>query len=150
MISGSSQLFLQNLWVKGYDWDQPLSNTETIQWQNTCDKSTEFSKSIPRHAPSHAFAACNYVRCVDKSTINSHLLVHALAEDRVAWTEPCSKPIPTQFKKYQSIIHCHAVLSMENITTHFFFGLSEPKLVQLPWYPTIVHPYSLLPMSDTN
>ncbi|KAK6760702.1 hypothetical protein RB195_021963 [Necator americanus] len=102
-----------NLWVKGYDWDQPLSNTETIQWQNTCDKSTEFSKSIPRRmaglkgeqkfelctftdAPSHAFAACNYVRCVDKSTINSHLLVHALAEDRVAWTEPCSKPIPTQ------------------------------------------------------
>ncbi|KAK6760701.1 hypothetical protein RB195_021963 [Necator americanus] len=87
-----------NLWVKGYDWDQPLSNTETIQWQNTCDKSTEFSKSIPRHAPSHAFAACNYVRCVDKSTINSHLLVHALAEDRVAWTEPCSKPIPTQVR----------------------------------------------------
>ncbi|PIO55427.1 Pao retrotransposon peptidase [Teladorsagia circumcincta] len=86
-----ARVFLQSLWLKKYDWDQPIAESETEQWNAIVRNADNFEKVIPRKlgllrehgvyeictfadASANAYAACTYIRHVSDSSIETNIL----------------------------------------------------------------------------
>ncbi|CAJ0590328.1 unnamed protein product [Cylicocyclus nassatus] len=85
-----ARIFLQTLWVKKYDWDQPLSESDENRWKTICLEGSKFVKSLKRFigtkktecfelftfvdASTNAYAACSYLRSSKDNIIETELI----------------------------------------------------------------------------
>ncbi|KAK6016802.1 Pao retrotransposon peptidase, partial [Ostertagia ostertagi] len=86
-----ARIFLQNLWLKKYEWDQPIAESDVEQWNNIVKNTENFEKVIPRKlgmpqgqgtyeictfadASTNAYATCTYIRHVSGSVVEIYLL----------------------------------------------------------------------------
>uniref|UniRef100_A0A7I4Y6K3 Integrase catalytic domain-containing protein n=1 Tax=Haemonchus contortus TaxID=6289 RepID=A0A7I4Y6K3_HAECO len=86
-----ARIFLQSLWLKNYEWDQPLADSEVEVWNEIARNTEEFEKTIPRKlgilrehgvyeictfadASTNAYAACTYIRHVSDFSTETSIL----------------------------------------------------------------------------
>ncbi|KIH42918.1 hypothetical protein ANCDUO_27092, partial [Ancylostoma duodenale] len=62
-----TKLFFQKLWIKNYDWDQPLKESDQKTWIELSQAATGFHKVISRKATENT-AKHRLVTCADAST----------------------------------------------------------------------------------